>query len=257
MESEYIEDLELLDPQHFWFKAKEQYLRHLIKKPDATILDVGCGSGRNMASFIKRHYKVIGIDINEQSVKLCQKKGYNVFKADLENEIPDIRCTPDYITAFDFLEHIQRPVNFLSNLRKLAGNETQLIVTVPSYQSLFSGWDNAMGHVKRYRRPILCNELDKGGWQVIQATYIHMLPLIPAIIIRKLFQPLKENFCSRTTVKREKFFTVSPLLNGFISKMYFPEFFFFESGWSLPFGLSVLAVASPKKNYIMKNLKQD
>lgn len=247
MESQYIDDLESLDARHFWFRAKEQYLRYLIKKPGATILDVGCGSGRNMASFIKQRYNVIGIDINDQSIKLCKKKGYNVFKANLENEIPDIRCTPDYITAFDFLEHLQRPVKFLDNLRKLACTETQLIVTVPSYQSLFSKWDTAMGHVKRYRRPTLCNELDKGGWQVLQATYIHMLPLVPAIAIRKIIQPLMENFGLKKTVEKEKFFTAPRLVNEFIFKLYYPEFFFFKTGIPLPFGLSTLAVAKPKK----------
>jgi len=200
-----------------------------------------------MASFIRQQYKVIGIDINEQAINLCREKGYTAFKADLENEIPDIRCTPDYITAFDCIEHLKKPVQFLHNLRKLAYNDTQLIITVPSYQFLFSKWDKAMGHVKRYRRPTLCDELDKGGWQVHRATYIHMLPLIPAIVMRKLIQPLMENILSKKTMKREIFFNPPSLLNEFVYKMYYPELCFFRSGWPLPFGLSVLTVAKPKK----------
>ena len=252
MESQYIEDLESLDTHHFWFKAKEQYLRFLIKKPESTILDIGCGSGRNMASFIKLGYNVIGIDINEQAVNFCREKGYTVFKANLENEIPDIGCTPDYITAFDFLEHLQRPVILLDNLRKIAGSETQLIITVPSYQSLFSKWDKAMGHVKRYRISRLCDELNKGGWQALRATYIHMLPLVPAIVIRKLIQPLMEKIQQKKIVKTEKFFSIPPLLNEFVFKMYYPEFYFFRSGLPLPFGLSTLAVAKPKKKLLKR-----
>jgi SAM-dependent methyltransferase len=247
MDTKYIEELETLDLNHFWFKAKAKYLESLINKPEAVILDVGCGSGGNMTSFIERDYKVIGIDINEQAIAACRKKGYTVIKANLEKEIPDIHCTPDYITAFDFFEHIHNPVNVLENLRKLACPETQLIVTVPSYQSLFSKWDEAMGHVKRYRRLTLCNELSEGGWDVLKSTYIHMIPLFPAFLIRKLIQPLVKLSNANKKVKGEKFFTVPPFFNNLVYHMYLPEFLCFQRGLSIPFGLSILTVAKPRR----------
>jgi SAM-dependent methyltransferase len=246
METQYIEELQAIDKDYFWFKAKARYLQYLIKMPNATILDIGCGTGGNMDAFIERSYRVIGIDINEKAISICRQRGYEVFKADLEKEIPDIQCIPNYITAFDFIEHVRRPVEVLGNLKKLADTETRLIITVPSYQSLFSKWDKAMGHVKRYNRKNMCDELNKAGWQVVRATYIHMLPLIPAIFLRKIIQPVAAKVKKMETKNQEKFFTLPSVLNNFIFRMYFFEFTTFRLGLPNPFGLSMLAVAQLK-----------
>lgn len=246
MDSEQIRELEALDKEHFWFKAKSQYLQNLIKKPQAVILDVGCGSGGNMDSFIKHNCQVIGIDINDRAIAICKAKGYNAIQADLEKEIPIINCIPDYIIAFDFIEHIQNPVRFMTHLTELAGPETRFIVTVPAYQSLFGKWDAAMGHVKRYRRQTLCTEMEKAGWHILRSTYVHMLPLLPAIFIRKIIQPLMANIQKEKNNTQENFFTLPPILNGLIYRLYFPEFFLFQQRVFLPFGLSILAVAKLK-----------
>lgn len=251
MEAKYIDELEKLNANNFWFRAKKKYLDFIIKKPGAIILDVGCGSGRNMTSYITRGFEVIGVDISEHALTLCKEKGYKVFQADLQKEtIYDIHSAPDYITALDFIEHVQNPIEVLSNLRKISNQDTQMIVTVPSYQFLFSEWDQAMGHVKRYNRKMLCDELEKGGWEVSRSAYIHLVPLIPAVLLRKILKSLVPKVRPREENKREKFLSPHPILNWLLYYMYYPEFFWFRSRLPLPFGLSILAIATPKKERV-------
>ena len=248
MKNEHFEELETLDVNNFWFKAKEKYLDSIIRTHGSVILDVGCGSGRTMVSFIARNYKVLGVDINEMALSLCSEKGYKVFKADLQKEtISDLNEVPDYITALDFVEHIENPVKVLLNLKKISDSHTQLIVTVPSYNFLYSDWDKAMGHIKRYNRSLLCDELQKGGWEVSRATYIHFLPLVPALIQRKIIFPLIKLARPFNESMKEKFFNPRPFLNRLLYYLYYPEFYLFKKRLPLPLGLSVLAIAVPKK----------
>ena len=248
MDSEYINELEELDIRNFWFKAKEKYLNSIIKEPGAVILDIGCGSGRCLSSFTARGFEVIGIDISERAVTLCKEKGYRVFQADLEKEtVLDIQSAPDYITALDFMEHVENPVQVLRNLRKSSDSDTQLIVTVPSYQGLFSEWDQAMGHVKRYSRTILSNELKEGGWEVYRITYIHLVPLIPALLLRKIVKPIMRKVSPQNASEKEKFVNPHSALNWLLYCMYYPEFLLFWSRIPLPVGLSILAIATPKR----------
>ena len=74
MDTRYIEELDTLELDHFWFRAKVKYLEALITKPEGMIIDVGCGSGGNMVPYISRGYNVIGIDINETIKKPKTKR---------------------------------------------------------------------------------------------------------------------------------------------------------------------------------------
>lgn len=47
------------------------FLSHLT--PGATILDLGCGPGRDAAYFVSKNYRVIGIDISPQMIALAKK----------------------------------------------------------------------------------------------------------------------------------------------------------------------------------------
>jgi SAM-dependent methyltransferase len=247
VKSAYIDDLERLDISNFWFTAKERYLKFIIDKPGSVILDAGCGSGRNLTSFIDRGFEVVGIDINKRAVTLCREKGYKSYLADIQHEtIPGIQPSPDYIVALDLLEHMQKPVQALRNLRKCSHMDTKLIVTVPSYQFLFSKWDQEMRHVKRYTRTILCKELEDGGWKVSRSTYIHFVPLIPAILLRKIINPIINRVRPPDSNVREHFTNPHPLLNSLLIYLYYPEFYCFQKRIPLLIGLSVMAIATPK-----------
>jgi tellurite methyltransferase len=49
----------------------DQLLKGMIK-PEAKILDTGCGEGRNLTYFIKNNFPVWAIDSNPSAVKYCQ-----------------------------------------------------------------------------------------------------------------------------------------------------------------------------------------
>jgi hypothetical protein len=85
----------------------------------------------------------------------------------------------------DVLEHIDDDLAALVELRGRMTPDTQLIVTVPALQWAFSGWDEALGHHRRYSRRSLRQVLERAGFAVDAVNYLfpELLPLLP---IRKI-----------------------------------------------------------------------
>lgn len=83
----YVEDAYNTIAQYFdrtrnymWPKS-EAFLKSISK--DATIVDVGCGNGRNMLYLKNRNYTLLkGCDICQSFVDICLKKQLDVIKAD-------------------------------------------------------------------------------------------------------------------------------------------------------------------------------
>jgi 2-polyprenyl-6-hydroxyphenyl methylase / 3-demethylubiquinone-9 3-methyltransferase len=79
---------------------------------DATILDVGCGGGFLSNELARQGYRVTGVDLSPESVKVAE--AHDVTRT-VKYEVADAFHLPypdesfDALTAMDFLEHIDNP----------------------------------------------------------------------------------------------------------------------------------------------------
>jgi hypothetical protein len=66
----------------------------------------------------------------------------------------------DFVTLLDVLEHQENDREFLSDLVEKMAPGTTLLMTVPALQNLWSQWDVALGHFRRYEKATLlsCTE---------------------------------------------------------------------------------------------------
>lgn len=76
----------------WWYRALRLYLADAFDRASlpraARILDVGCGSGGNLAMLAGRFGRVIGCDLSEEAVRLCRTRGIaRVLAADV-NHLP-------------------------------------------------------------------------------------------------------------------------------------------------------------------------
>lgn len=248
MDDQYIDELDKVDNNHFWLKAKKWYIsRYIAEDHQLHIIDVGCGSGDLLTTCIENGHKVSGVDISNKALECCRRKGYFVYKADLNNRnvLSAFEQAPDVIIAFDLLEHLKNPTVFLKEIKSISKTSTKLLITVPAFKFLFSEWDIALNHYKRYSKNDFEKELNESGWDIQKITYIHYLPLVPAIIGRCILRPFYELF---KTKKKERmvFYAPSKLVNAICSFIYLFEFACFSLGVSLP-GLSIFAVATPRE----------
>ncbi len=86
------------------------------------ILDVGCGGGF-LSNYLSSHgYRVSGIDLSEESLKVAekydqtQKVDYRI--ADAQN-LPFSDASFDVITAMDFLEHVENPAQIIKEISRV------------------------------------------------------------------------------------------------------------------------------------------
>ena len=61
-----------IEERHWWFVARRRILRAIVEQlvppsPEATVIDIGCGTGANLAS-LADHYRCIGIDTSPEAM---------------------------------------------------------------------------------------------------------------------------------------------------------------------------------------------
>jgi len=92
-------ELDLLDPQYPSQNA-EYFLRYHIEGIGKTILDVGCGNGRNAFLFKNAGLKVFVIDSSKSAIKRIRSKDID---NEIETEIGDFTHLPFESNQFDYI----------------------------------------------------------------------------------------------------------------------------------------------------------
>jgi len=100
----------------------EKIKLHDLFSPTKKILDVGCGAGFLSNSLALQGLQVTGIDMSEESLRVAKK--YDETKS-VEYLFSDAYRMPfpdqhfDVLTAMDFLEHIDRPVDMIKEFSRV------------------------------------------------------------------------------------------------------------------------------------------
>ena len=90
----------------------DKYLQKLIEllKPNSTILDIGCGSGKPVDNLLTDNgHSVIGIDISEEQIKLARQNvpSATYFVRDM-SELQNGEYRVDAVVSFYAIFHIPR-----------------------------------------------------------------------------------------------------------------------------------------------------
>lgn len=150
--------------------------KHLIKKEDFTILDIGCGK----PTFLKRLYSesgctALGTDFSDSGWKENpgEWEGLKLFTGDI-HEL-NISEQPDVITMWHYLEHDYDPGKTLRKVRDIASKDARLIIEVPNLNALtrkFQGpfWEgyHTPRHTAVYSPETLTFMLRKNGWEPVR-----------------------------------------------------------------------------------------
>lgn len=232
------------EESHWWFAARSAIVREVIErygnlKPGDTILDIGCGTGAIMKQ-LSAKYRVVGIDMSPLAVEYSRKRGLtDVFLMPVQ-EFPRDRYDVKTVILLDVIEHIDDDIDVLRHAREIMAADGRVIITVPAYQWLWSSHDLANHHKRRYTASTLRSALDKAGFEPVMMTYYNTI-LFPLAALRKLFSRSKAIDEASDAVDQP---------SGFINSLFYSIFAserFLVPRMRFPFGVSLLAVAKPKK----------
>jgi len=237
-----------IEDTHWWFLARRRIIIDLLKRflpphEGLTIVEVGCGTGGNLVQ-LNKYYRAIGTEISAFAADVARERtGCPVFLGDGLDGLVGMPREIKGVLLLDLLEHMGNPVGFLSRMHSSMPSDALLLITVPAGRFLFSEHDLAFGHLKRYNRRHLQDELSQCGFDIIYISYFNSLLYLPAIFIRllrKLILPLRKGARYRTD-----FWFPPPPFNRILEEIMGAERFLLRR-CVLPFGLSLIALAEKK-----------
>jgi ubiquinone/menaquinone biosynthesis C-methylase UbiE len=87
-------------------------------KPE-NILDVGCGPGLLALGPLSREYKIIGLDVSLEAVRVCKGIGLPAIWGDAHN-LPFKGSSFDLIIATEILDHVAYPDRVMDEIKRVA-----------------------------------------------------------------------------------------------------------------------------------------
>lgn len=117
-----------LNSEDLWFERL--YFDRWFKGFSGPILDVGCATG----NFIATHPEIIeGLEIDEDSLKICAQRHLRVKKADANRDLDDL--PPDHyqgVYAKQVIEHLDSPLDFLYQIKRILKPGGRAVILTPN-----------------------------------------------------------------------------------------------------------------------------
>lgn len=240
MKKRFYQELYLLEESHWWHIAKREIsvklLEQFTKKRKLKILDIGCGTGKNVEVF-SRFGQTWGIDISSEAISYCKKRGIKNIKRSRAEKTGFRRNSFDVITLLDVLEHVDDTETIKEVLRILKPGGI-LLVSAPAYQGLWSKWDEVLHHKRRYNANSLKLLVNK-NFKIKKISYMFSFLLPPVFLLRKVKSFLYSNDYP------SDFRLAPPLINFIMLNLSRIEHRFVLKN-SIPFGTSIICVLSKK-----------
>jgi SAM-dependent methyltransferase len=242
MERVVYQQMAELDERHWWYRARRRILADLIRREvrppaDAQVLEIGCGTGHNLA-MLGEFGHVDGLELDEEARAISEKRlGRTVMSSPLPElaEVPDHHY--DLIGAFDVIEHIEDDRAALASIATKLKPGGKFVMAVPAHQWMWSAHDVVNHHKRRYSKRVLKALIDGSPLRLEKVGYFNSL-LFPLAVA--------ERAASRLRGKDNADVKLPPApLNAAFEKIFEAERHL-VGRLPLPPGLSLFAVASAR-----------
>lgn len=145
-----------VEHSHWWFVSRRDIVESLLRKllpasPRPLVVDVGCGTGANIAG-LTQWCRAVGIDTSERAIALAEARFPDVgfIHGVAPTDLGTIADEADAFLLMDVLEHVEHDRALLSSIVERARPGAFVVVTVPADMTLWSDHDVAFGHFRRY-----------------------------------------------------------------------------------------------------------
>ncbi len=188
--------------RHPWERARVKVvadlLRHRLVGSESPIhvLDIGSGDAYLVHQLASKFpsLKVHCVDIEytpeikARLLRLVGDRKISLYASLEEFRLSNPECRVDILLLLDVIEHIEDDKGFLKNLRetKTVSPETEILITVPAHQSLFSAHDVFLKHFRRYSVESLLSTLKECGYKSEKSGYFFLSLLIARYLQKKL-----------------------------------------------------------------------
>lgn len=233
-----------VEQTHWWFVVRRCLIRSIVKKlnlpPDPAILDVGTSTGANLRLLQEMGFtNLLGLDRSPEAIRWCEGKGLGTVQRGDICSIPFRDESFDLILATDIIEHVDDDIMALKELQRVLKKSGRIVITVPTFPSLWGLQDDVAHHKRRYRRHDLLGKLEKSGLKRNKGFYFNFLLFVPVWIARRVIRLVKIRLKSENQIN-------TPLLNRILKAIFYVDIALAQI-LHPPFGVSLFILASRQR----------
>jgi SAM-dependent methyltransferase len=246
----YFEPLFAAEEKHFWFIARNKVICAMVKKAltDWTdpvhMLEVGCGTGNVLRQLEKEFPEAVllGMDLFLEGLRLARTRvSCPLVQADLA--FPPFSKPFDLVGLFDVLEHITEDRSVLDQLYRVVKPGGWLLITVPANPNLWSYFDIASHHVRRYALEELNSKVSLAGFE-LEFTSPYIAATYPIVWLNRRTKGDAGSVEDASVHRQaEDELKIIPVVNDIFRGILGMEANWLSQGNHLPFGSSLVLLA--------------
>lgn len=237
-------ELATLEARSFWFVARNRLIGWLAREYaplTGKYLEIGCGTGFVLQMLHKAFpgWTAFATEAQPEGIEFARRRvsgDVTFFQVDA-CAIP-FRDEFDVIGAFDVIEHIEHDEVALGQIHAALKPGGTLLLSVPQHMFLWSRYDDAGCHFRRYSAEELKGKLEAQGFRITASTSFNSL-LLPLMMASRYLK--REERGGQVDVLDE--LRLSPAINGLLSLVLRLEFLMIRLGLRFPVGGSRILVA--------------
>jgi SAM-dependent methyltransferase len=246
----FFDRLARIEDKHFWFRARNSLLLALTRRIATSrqscrhVLEIGCGTG-NVLRVLEKAFPnslVVGMELWFEGLRYARRRSSAALVQG------DIRNWPfgaqfDAVGMFDVLEHIPDDRGTLASIFGCLAPGGYLVLTVPAHQSLWSYFDEAAHHCRRYSSEDIRNKLCESGFEV-EFLSPFMMCIFPLVwTLRKLRNVRARTEEGSAQKRADDEFRIIPVVNQLLAMLLRAEAAWVSRGHRLPVGTSLAVIA--------------
>jgi SAM-dependent methyltransferase len=170
----------------FWHRCRSSVVTRRLQRDGVhDVVDVGAGAG-HLGTWLHRRAPDITYRFVERNERLAAALAVRFSEAQQETQTSVVDAPA--VVMLDVVEHVPDDHAFLSSWVERLRPGGLLVVTVPALPSLFSAWDEAMGHYRRYTKRTLRAAVRDLPLSVLECSYLFP-ELVPPAVVRRVARP--------------------------------------------------------------------
>lgn len=190
MNPEEYANLARIERDHWYYSGKRELVRYWLSATGSnganeTLLDCGAGTGL-FAKEMEINHQVLVLDDHGEALAYLRRR----FRPEqvltlAENRIPLPEAAVDALTALDVLEHVPDDAAVVADFHRVLRPEGVAVITVPASMALWSDWDVALHHFRRYDRRKLLGLFTPSDWVIEHVNYTNVLAYPMVWLLRR------------------------------------------------------------------------
>ncbi|MBC7195151.1 MAG: methyltransferase domain-containing protein, partial [Caldisericia bacterium] len=158
------------------FESEKRAIENLIDNGENKLaVDLGIGTGLFTQILREKGYRVIGIDISEEMLKIAKNRGFKVYKGDLNDPLFFESESIDFVFSMTSIEFLKNPEKLFREVNRILKKDGKFLLITLNSLSLWALKRRFRGLFKKddlfkkgkFYSPCSLRKFFNEGWEIL------------------------------------------------------------------------------------------